>query len=150
MAGVSDSKGFQSTFSSFGKGGFAPQDWEGHFISYDVSEWLSEGDGVLQFFTTDNKRYSLTIIHVPRRGFVLQFDCRSLDLQKTLFCNYVVADRDAMNRFENVDDGLIYPAGCIVAPTTAWIAVSAFLKNPTEPSSKLEWIADKDIAWPEQ
>mgnify|MGYP003325188998 FL=1 len=143
-------KGFHSTFNSFGKGGFAPKDWEQYFLSYDESEWLPEGDGILQFFSDENKRFSLTIIHVPNRGFVLQFDCRSLDEQRSLFCNYVVADRKVMSHFEEVDDGLAYPTGCIVLPSTAWVAVKDFLKNPTLPSSNLDWIADEEISWPEQ
>jgi hypothetical protein len=104
-------RGFHSTFSSFCGGGFDPTCWERHFLNYDVDEWLLEGDGVLQFFTEDKKQYSLTILHVPNRGFVLQLDCFLLEIRKSSFCKYAVADRSALTHFEEVDDGLSYPTG---------------------------------------
>lgn len=150
MAKLEDVKGFHSTFRSFGNGGCVPQAWERHFLSYDVNEWTSEGDGVLQFFGDDKKRYSLTIVHVPNRGFVLQYDCRSLEENKTLSCKYAVSDLAGLSHLEEVEDGLQYPTACILEPATAWIAVRDFFNKPTQPSDQVNWVSDEDIPWPEQ
>ncbi|ADB18119.1 hypothetical protein Psta_3457 [Pirellula staleyi DSM 6068] len=149
MVGVDQVNRFHSTFRSFGNQGVDPIEWERHFLNYHVSEWLSEGDGVLQFFSHDGKRYSLVLVHVPSRGFVLQYDCRDLSLQKTVSCKYAVSDQSQLSCFEEVADGLIYPTGCILPPSTAWVAVKGFLIHPTLPSNDVEWIADQDIPWPE-
>lgn len=149
MVEVNQKKGFHSTFRSFGKRGVDPIEWERHFLNYDVSEWLTEGDGVLQFSSDDHKMYSLTIIHVPYRGFVLQYDCWATDLQKSLLCKYAVSDQSQLSCFEEVADGLVYPTGCILPPSTAWVAVKGFLTRPTLPANDVEWIADQDIPWPE-
>lgn len=150
MAKVENSQGFHSTFRTFGKKGFNPQEWGSFFVRYDEQAWSSEGDGVLQYFDEDGKRYSLTIVHVPGRGFVLQIDCRSLKENKTLYCSYAVEDPKALSDFEAVADGLIYPRRCIVSPSRAWTAVKDFLTKPTEPSDRVRWVADEEIAWPER
>ena len=148
MAGI-EVQGFQSTFYSFGKGSFDPKDWSSYFLNYDPSQWNAEGDGVLQFFSNDRKRYSLAFVHLPDRGFVLQLDCRELDQRKTEWCKFAVGNRDKMDVFEGVNDGLTYPSGCILPPDLAWLAVEDFLAMPTEPSSRIEWADDVSINWPE-
>jgi len=141
-------EGFHSTFFSFGNSGNVAADWEHHFTSYDPRSWDEEGDGVLQFFESPH-RYSLTVVHNAKFGFLLNYSVRNLDEKSTPESAYSIGKKSQLANFKEVVEGSFYPTGCFVTPSTAWKAVEDFLANPTKRSSRIDWIDESILSWPE-
>jgi hypothetical protein len=139
---------FHNTFLSFAEGSCDPAKWKPYFLEYQPDVWDTEGDGVLQFHTDDDREYSLVIVHWLGLGFILQLACRNLTTNRFKWCKFSVSDHNSLAQFEERDD-LQYPAGCFLSASDAWRAVEDFLTQPTQPSPRIEWVDDADIPWPE-
>lgn len=139
---------FRNTFLSFAGGSCDAAKWKPYFSEYQADVWDAEGDGVLQFHADDGKEYSLVIVHWSGVGFLLQLACRNLTTNRSEWCKFSVSDRNRLDQFEERDD-LHYPVGCFLSPTDAWPAVEDFLSQPTQPSSRIGWIDDAEVSWPE-
>lgn len=138
----------RNTFLSFANGSCEPNQWEPYFRDYDADAWDAEGDGVIQAHTDDGLEYSLVIVHWRKLGFLLQLSCRNLETNRPVSCKFSVSDCTGLSNFQEQDD-LQYPKGCFLGSRDAWLAVEDFLKNPTQPSSRVEWVDDGKIDWPE-
>lgn len=139
---------FRNTFQSFADGSCTPSEWKKYFSEYNPEIWDAEGDGVLQYYSEDNKEFSLIIVHWRGVGFLLQLACRDLETNRSRWCKFSVSDSSKLTEFQEQDD-LYYPVGCFLSPNEAWLAVEDFLNAPTNPSSRINWIDDHEISWPE-
>jgi hypothetical protein len=147
MAGLVESP-FHSSFRTFGGGSFDVESWASYFLKYDPEQWIEEGDGVIKY-RTDGKEYSLVFVHVPQQGFVIQNGCHNLTTNRGVWCKFGVESASELSEFVEVGEGLIYPKGCIVRPSTAWSIVKDFLQNPTSSTKPITMIDDGSIEWPE-
>jgi len=139
---------FNNTFRSFASGSCAPTEWEEYFSAYDSDAWDAEGDGVLQFRSNDEEELTMVIVHWRDLGFLLQLSCRDLPTNRSAWCKFSVRSKERLTEFEERDD-LRYPVGCFLPPKEAWLAVEDFLNLPTEPSTRIQWVDDNDVEWPE-
>ncbi|WP_339732718.1 hypothetical protein [uncultured Gimesia sp.] len=139
---------FNNTFMTFANGSCDPNKWKEYFLDYEPEVWDSEGDGVLQFRSDDNKEYSLVISHWSNLGFLLQLTCDNLETKNPEYCLFSLSDISKINDFAELDD-LKYPVGCFLSSENTWLAVEDFLNNPEQPSSRIQWIEDSEIEWPE-
>jgi hypothetical protein len=133
---------------SYAESSCDPKRWERYFLNFNPSDWEKESGGVLQYLTDTSLKYALMVSYWKNLGFLLQYSCDDLKAHKQVCCRYAVADSSALDRFEERDE-LVFPTGCFLAPTAAWLAVEDFLNNPKQPSRRVEWVDDEAIPWPE-
>ncbi len=144
-----DASGFHCSFSSVGKSGFDPRDWEKYFLNFSPSFWQEEGDGIVQFFDNAGHRFTLTIVYAPPDGFIVQFDERDLANDLTLQSVIGVKSDDQLDHFLKFGDDLQFPKGCVLEPSLAWLAIKGFLENPRAPARDVKWVNINDLDWPE-
>lgn len=138
---------FRNTFRTFASKSCNPDDWRKYFSEYCVGDWISEGDGVLQYYE-NNEEYSLVINHWLNQGFLMEQGCRNLDTNRTEWCKLSLSDRGRLTEFAEQDD-LHFPIGCFISPSQAWLVVEDFLRKPTQLSPRVQWVDYSEIVWPD-
>lgn len=147
-AGDKDMNEFRNCFNTFAKRTCDPALWKPYFSDARLAEWEEEESGHLEYEDSGGRRHGLLILYWSGLGFLLELSCWNQQTHRSEWCKFSVSDRTRLAQFEERDD-LHYPVGCFLSPAHAWLAVEDFLSQPTQPSSRIGWIDDADVSWPE-
>lgn len=118
------------------------------FADYDEDSWEGLDGGLIQYATED-RLFQLQIEHRSGLGFLLQFSEKSLPSLGTIQSLYSLQNKDAISEFDELDE-IYYPIGCFLPPECTFEPIKDFIKNPLQPSQRIDWVETSQIEWPER
>jgi hypothetical protein len=117
--------------------------------NYDEQRWVSSPTGGAALSAKeDGLRWSMVITASKDLGLSVLATVRGQDGKR--YREMVsVGDPTMLDQFVRTECDIIAPVGSFVTPEIALAAVEDFFKEPSEPTSRVQWVDTKDLAFPE-
>lgn len=114
----------------------SPASWVNHFKSSNPSAWEVEKSGTIQCITDDGERYSLIMNYDKGKGVTVSYDRFKRSDKGRNFSMIASGDNGIGAGFEQLDNGMMVPAGSFLSLEAAWPIIKEFIEEPTtQPAS---------------
>jgi hypothetical protein len=142
-------QGFHASLRTRPTPEFTPAAWAEFFRADSQEFWRDEQGFSLQYFDQPTFQYNILCHLMPDHGIMLDWTCSNMQTNRLTEAYYSLGDESRLTEFCEVTDEIYMSWGFSLPKAMAWLAVEDFMRNPRVKSSRILWIEDQKVPWPD-